>query len=136
MKRVLAIDFGEKRIGMALTDELQISLNPLPTVDRGDFHEKLEKLIESWEISDIVFGISHHADGVLTKVGKIVTDKIRTLEKKYSEIHFHTIDEAYSSQRARKLMIEIGSKRKHRETKGKIDQMSAIIILKDFLETI
>lgn len=134
MGRILSIDLGEKRTGFAWTDVLQISINPLPTQDSQNFDSYLTGLLKSSEVSDVVFGLPTHADGQLTKVGHIVERHIKNYSSKFTEITFHTIDEAFTSQRARQLMVHLGTKKKNREKKQNIDQMSAVLILKDFID--
>ena len=132
---MLAIDYGIKRTGMAITGALQISINPLPTIDTKIFAERIKSLIESEDISTIVFGLSAHSDGRLTDVGTKVSKLIDKYQKEYDEIEFTTIDEAYSSIEAMNLLIKMGVKKSVRRQKQKIDQMSAVIILKNYLNS-
>lgn len=134
MGRIIAIDYGAKRCGMAWTDPLQISINPLETIGPDHLEVKLESLISTGEVSDVVFGLPSHADGNLTKVG-VKVKKLKTrLQKQYPNQDWHFIDEAYSSQRAKHLMVSLGTRKKKRRQKESVDQMSAVIILKDFLD--
>jgi len=136
MGRVLAIDYGGRRCGMAWTDVLQISNNPLETVNTEIFEEVLEEVIESGEVSDVVFGLPAHADGNLTKIGERVLKIIDRFTKKYLNVQFHTIDESFTSQRAVQHMLDMGMKKKKRRQKESVDQMSAVLILRDFLNKI
>ena len=136
MGRVLAVDYGGRRCGMAWTDVLQISNNPLETVNTEIFEDVLEEVIETGEVSDVVFGLPSHADGNLTKIGDIVIKIIEGFRPKYPTIQFHTIDEAFTSQRAVQHMVAIGMKKKKRRQKESVDQMSAVLILRDFLNKI
>ena len=133
MGRVLSIDYGMKRTGMAWTDILQISINPLATVDTQDFDQTLTSLIANNEVSTEVFGLSVHGDGTLTYVGEKVEKLLATYKTKFPNIVFTTIDESFTSVRARDLMLDLGVKKSKRRIKEKVDQMSAVIILKDFL---
>ena len=135
MGRVLSIDYGMKRTGMALTDVLQISINPLPTVDTLVFEDTLMSLIADNTIETVVFGLSAHADGTLTYIGETVEKLLKKYRIKYPNVEFKTIDESYTSVQAKKLMLELGVKKSARRKKGKVDQMSAVIILKDFLNS-
>lgn len=136
MARILGIDYGKKRTGMAWTDELQISINPLPTKNTVEFESCLCELIDTGQISDIVFGLPSHSDGTLTKVGKEVLRLIKKYSDKYQSISFHTIDEGFTSKRARQMMLHLGTKKKSREEKKNIDKMSAVLILKDFIDNL
>lgn len=136
MSRILAIDFGEKRTGMAWTDVLRISINPLETIHTAQFDNHLLELLNAQNVGIVVFGLPRHKDGVLTKVGKTVLQKIEGLEKKFQHISFTTIDESFTSQRAKQMMVHLGTKKKKRRRKENVDQMSAELILKDFIDTI
>ncbi len=118
---------------MAWTDILQISINPLATVDTQDFDQTLTSLIANNEVSTVVFGLSVHGDGTLTYVGEKVEKLLATYKTKFPNIVFTTIDESFTSVRARDLMLDLGVKKSKRRIKEKVDQMSAVIILKDFL---
>ncbi len=135
MGRVLAIDYGLKRTGLALTGPLQISINPLPTVETKVFAERLKSLISLEDISTVVFGLSTHSDGNLTSVGIKVAKLIESFQSEYTEIEFTTIDESFSSVEAMNLLIEMGVKKSVRRKKEKIDQMSAVVILKKYLNS-
>lgn len=136
MGRVVAVDYGGRRCGMAWTDVLQISNNPLETVNTEIFEDVLVEVIETGEVSDVVFGLPSHADGNLTKIGDRVIKIIDGLRQKYPSLQFHTIDEAFTSQRAVQHMLAIGMKKKKRRQKESVDQMSAVLILRDFLNKI
>jgi len=136
MTRILAIDYGGKRCGLAWTDPLRISINPLDTVQTHEFESRLVGLIKSGELSDVVFGLSQHTDGNLTRTGIKVNKVIEDFRKRFPSIAFHTVDEAFTSQRASQLMVDLGTKKKKRRQKESVDQMSAVLILRDFLESI
>ena len=118
---------------MAWTDILQISINPLATVDTQEFDQTLTALIADNEVSTVVFGLSVHGDGTLTYVGEKVEKLLTKFQTKFPNIVFTTIDESFTSIRARDLMLDLGVKKSKRRVKEKVDQMSAVIILKDFL---
>ena len=118
---------------MAWTDILQISINPLATVDTQEFDQTLTALIADNEVSTVVFGLSVHGDGTLTYVGEKVEKLLTKFQTTFPNIVFTTIDESFTSIRARDLMLDLGVKKSKRRIKEKVDQMSAVIILKDFL---
>lgn len=134
MGRILSVDLGQKRTGFAWTDELQISINPLPTQMSIDFHKYFTSLLKTEQVSDVVFGLPTHVDGQLTDIGQKVIKHINAYSTKFEKITFHTIDEAFTSRRARQLMVHLGTKKKDREQKENIDKMSAVLILKDFID--
>ncbi len=136
MGRLLAIDYGGKRCGMAWTDPLQISINPLPTVTTEHFEETLEVILEREEVSDVVFGLPTHTDGTITSIGVRVQAIVGRFGSRFSNIKFHFIDESFTSRRAVAHMVKMGTKKKKRRQKESIDQMSAVLILRDFLNSI
>ena len=133
MGRVVAVDYGMKRCGLAWTDPLRISINPLKTVENAKFMKHLENLLAGGEIEAVVFGLSSHKDGTLTKTGQTVIKLVQNLKKKYPQVIFHTLDESFSSQLASELMIDLGIPKSKRRERGNIDRMSAVLILKEFL---
>ena len=118
---------------MAWTDSLRIAITPLPTVATHDFETELIKCIRTDEITEIVFGLPAHKDGNLTNVGIVVKKLVDDLSVKYDKIKFHLVDESFTSFRASRLLVQLGVKKKKRQEKGTLDQMSAVVILKEFL---
>ena len=133
LSRVLAIDYGYKRTGLAWTDPLRISLNPLPTIETKAFKEVLAEYLFDRGIDTVVFGLPTHKDGTITEVGSTVNKLIADLQKKYPDILFETVDESFTSVRARQLLFDLGVKKSKRRQKGTVDQMSAVLILKEYL---
>ncbi len=134
--RILAVDYGLKRTGLAWTDPLRIAITPLDTIPTENFDDRLKELIETNELGEIVFGLPTHKDGNLTQVGQKVVKLVKVLETNFVDIKFHLVDESYTSIRASRLLVDLGVKKKKRRKKGTVDQMSAVLILKDFLNTI
>lgn len=118
---------------MAWTDSFRIAITPLPTVPTHEFESELAKYINTEEIEEIVFGLPAHKDGNLTNVGIVVKKLVGQLSIKYEKIKFHMVDESFTSYRASRLLVQLGVKKKKRQEKGTLDQMSAVVILKEFL---
>lgn len=131
--RILSIDYGGKRTGLAMTDPLQISINPLPTCPTADFPDRLVEYLEGGEITEVVAGLPAHSDGTITPIGLKIQKLLTKMETKYPEIIFAMIDESFSSKDARQMLILSGVKKKKRQEKGTVDQMSAVLILRDYL---
>ncbi len=132
-KKVAAVDFGTKRIGVAYCDALHISINTLETLDYTHEHfiDKFLKLMQSLDIQIIVLGVPYW-----NKSNKQFSKKLNKFIQELSEKHdFYVFkqDESFSSKRASQIMIEIGKKRYTRRHKGQTDKISAAIILRDFL---
>ena len=130
----MAIDYGEKRVGMAWTDMLRIAITPLPTVETRDFETKIKDVLTDNEVGTIVFGYPLHMDGNLTKVALKVDKICAKLAKSHPDLELAKMDEAFSSKDARIHLINLGKKKTFREKKGNIDQASAVLILKEYLD--
>ena len=120
---------------MAWTDVLQISITPLPTCPTDEFESRLNKLLVTGEVGELVFGLPTHMDETVTAVGRKVIEIAKSIELKYSDIQVALIDEAFSSVDARQMLIQSGVKKKKRQEKGTVDQMSAVLILKDYINS-
>ena len=131
--RILGIDYGTKRIGLATTDPLQIIVTGLDTVANKDIFEFLKKYLEKEEVEFIVVGQPMHEDGNPSQIAHLVVGFIRKLQKKYPDIKVETHDERYTSYDAKQYILMMGTKQKKRRDKALVDQVSAILILQDYL---
>jgi putative holliday junction resolvase len=132
--RVLAIDFGEKRIGLALSDPLGFTAQGLDTLYREDDNSvfvHLDKLCREKEVSKCLVGLPLQMNGEVGSKAKEVLQWIEKLKGVLS-CEIQTIDERLSSREVERLMIHQGLSRKKRKTKS--DQLSAIILLQNYLE--
>lgn len=134
MPRILAIDLGSKRTGLAVTDPLQIVATPLETIPTQDLLNFLKKYTSSEEIEAIVLGLPRNLQGEATQMTKPVYDLKAKLESEFPTIPIHLMDERFTSKMAMQSMISMGSKKKdRREKSGNLDKISATIILQSFL---
>jgi len=131
--RILALDYGKKRTGIAVTDMLQISINPLPTIETKLLLDFLFEYLKNNEVDDLVMGYPTHADGKPTYLAQEIDNFANLLKSKFSDLKINFVDEAYTSIDARNIMIQMGVKKKERMKKENIDKGSAILILKSFL---
>jgi putative Holliday junction resolvase len=133
-KRILAIDYGLKRTGIAVCDELHISITPLKVLktDSTTFWDDLLAIIEKEKVSAIVVGIPKREDDKKTDVLTAIDEFIGKLQD-LTDIRIFTFDESYSTRRAVQTMISIGKKKKDRSRKGTSDLVAAAVILRDFL---
>jgi len=137
MARILAVDYGGKRTGLAWTDRLQISINPFDTILSDSFELYIKNFLEEHtDVATVVFGMPTHADGTATHIGKKVMDIVAKAKVKYPSVSWEVIDESYTSKDARRMMVHLGIKKKQREKKENIDRMSAVLILKSYLDSI
>lgn len=134
MKRILGIDFGERRIGLALSDPLGIISQPLMTFDTqkdGDIFKKIAELIEEKNIVEIVLGMPRNMDGSIGKKGKVVLEFSHKLSSKV-KIPIIFQDERLSSVESLKILKEAGAKlHKHKKA---VDRISAVLILQGYLD--
>ena len=135
-KRIIAVDFGLKRSGLAMSGPLLIAINPLETIHSSQLIDVLIGLTREYEIGTIVFGDSRHKDETLNKQGKELVGIVRKLKRTLPrEVIIDYEDESYTSMEARDLLMASGVKKSKRREKHSIDQMSAVIILKRYLES-
>lgn len=135
MGRILGIDYGGKRCGVAVTDPLQISVNPLQAVTTADLFDFILAYVADEEVDMIVIGRPTHADGSPTQlVPKIETFR-KKLKKSIPSIKIVFANEAYTSSDASKILA-ITNKKKTRKNKSKLDVLSAVLILQRYLHHI
>lgn len=132
--RILAVDYGKKRTGIAVTDTLQIIAHPLDTIDTKILNKFFENYLNQEEVEEIVFGHPKHADQTDADVFAEIKEFAENLEKKFPNIKFTFWDETYTSKIAVQEMVKAGFKKKDRRAKGNIDKIAATIILQDYLK--
>lgn len=135
MPRVIAIDLGTKRTGLAVTDPLQMLANPLETIETSTLLEYLKKYFEREEVEAIVLGYPRKLNGEETEMTPKVFAMKDKLEAAFPEKKIELIDERFTSKMAMQSMIAMGSKKKDRKEKsGNLDKVSAAIILQSYLD--
>ncbi|MCO6476925.1 MAG: Holliday junction resolvase RuvX [Phaeodactylibacter sp.] len=135
MPRILAIDYGTKRTGLAVTDPLQIIASGLDTVATQELEDYLQQYLEREEVETIVVGEPLYPDGKPAQIHHLVVGFVRKLKKLFPDIEVVTHDERYSSEEAKQVILQSGAKKKKRRDKGLVDKVSAVLILQDYLET-
>jgi putative Holliday junction resolvase len=135
MGKIVAIDFGLKRTGVAITDENQIIASGLKTVDSKDLMTFLKELINKDKIEAIVVGLPKRLNNEPTHITENVLLLKEALEKQFTTIQIHLLDERFTSKMAFQTMIDSGLSKKQRQNKGLIDEISATIILQSFMES-
>lgn len=134
MARILAIDYGNKRVGLAVTDPLKLIANPLETIHAKDIFDFLKSYTQQQEVEAFVVGMPKKLDNTPTDVTSAVIGFVRKLQKEIPHIPVHTVDERFTSKMAFQAMIAGGLKKKARQDKATVDKVSAAIILQSFLE--
>lgn len=134
MARILAIDYGTKRTGLAVTDPLQIIANGLDTVPTAELLEYLSAYFQKEEVEKIVLGEPLYPDGNPAQIHHLVIGFSRKLRKLYPEKEIVLHDERFTSEDAKRAILMSGAKRKKRQDKSLVDKISAVIILQDYME--
>lgn len=134
--RILSIDFGEKRTGLAVTDPLRIIANGLTTVDTPNLKVYLKDYFSREEVDTVVIGYPKTLRNELAKVVEKIDKFLAWLTAEYPEMKVVKVDERFTSKLAFQTMIESGIGKKARQNKALIDQISATIILQSYLESL
>ena len=135
-ERILAIDYGEKRIGIAITDPLKMFSIPLATLyNNSTLWPELKKIISSYNIVYVVIGYPYKEDGSKTDIIKSIEKFAEEFKKKF-KLSFEFIDERYSSAIAWEQIVKSVPSRKKRRDKALIDRNAAAVILEDYLKTL
>lgn len=133
--RILGVDVGSKRVGLARTDLLRVNANPIGTFTPDESIEQIRKQVElEGPVIAIVVGWPLTPQGDPTDATKLVKDYIQILKKKFRDIDIYKMDERYTSRQARKILVDSGVPKMKRREKGRVDQAAAALILQQFLE--
>jgi putative Holliday junction resolvase len=135
LSRILGIDFGQRRIGLALSDALGITAQGLPTLDTKktkDIFAQLKNIIKEKNVTQVVVGMPKNMNGTMGPKGMEVKEFIRELNRK-TKTDVVPWDERLSSVQSLKIMREMGTKQKHKEM---VDQISATLILQSYLDSL
>jgi putative holliday junction resolvase len=135
MARILSIDYGGKRCGIAATDPLQIIASALTTVDTKNILSFLDDYVKKEEVESFVVGEPFRADGSHSDIEVEIKKFIDKLKEICPEQSIHRIDESFSSAKAREALFQSGLKKKKRREKKLLDSTAATIILQEYLET-
>ena len=133
MARILAIDYGLKRTGIAVTDELQIIASGLTTVSTNNLIAFLRDYLIKEEVELFLIGEPKKLDNSPSESEALITPFIEKLEKEFSKIPIKRVDERFTSKMAFQTMIDSGLKKKQRKNKALIDEISATLILQSYL---
>jgi len=134
--KILAIDYGTKRTGFAISDESKIFAFGLSTQETKNNLTYLQQIVPKEKIDTIVIGIPKHLNNELAEIVPKIELFKRQINNKFPEIQIVDVDERFTSKMAFQSMIDNGMKKKDRQNKALVDEISATIILQSFLETI
>jgi putative Holliday junction resolvase len=134
MARIIALDVGAKRTGIAATDPLQMIASPLETVNTAELFVFLKKYTATEAVETIVVGMPTRLNNEDTHATPLVRKLINELKAQFPEVGIAEEDEQYTSKMALEAMIAAGSTKKQRRDKGNIDKVSAAIILQSYMQ--
>jgi putative Holliday junction resolvase len=136
MGRILAIDYGTKRTGLAVTDEMQIIASGLTTVNTKQLLEYLTTYISTEKVEKFVVGLPKQMDNTASESEVYIQKFLKELTKAIPQIPVDRVDERFTSKMAFQTMIDSGLKKKQRQNKALVDEISATLILQSYLSSL
>ena len=133
MSRIMAIDYGQKRVGLAVTDEAQIIATALDTIHVKDIFQYLKQYLEKENVSSFVVGEPKQLNNTPSESVRFVDPFVKKLRKEFPLINVERYDERFTSKMAFQSMIDMGMKKKDRRDKANIDKISAVILLQSYM---
>jgi putative Holliday junction resolvase len=133
MARILSIDYGGKRTGLAVTDPFQIIATGLTTVPSKELIPFLKNYFQQEQVEKIIIGDPRNWDDTATHATPLVEAFIKELFKHFPGIPVERVDERYTSKMAKQSMLESGLKKKDRRNKALVDEIAATIMLQEYL---
>lgn len=136
MARIVCIDYGIKRCGIAATDPFQIIVSAVDTIETAKLMDFLDNYLANESVEKLVVGLPVHKDGNFTGLKTNIDDIVQKFKTKFAHIPVDFADEQFSSVHAKKIILDIGIKKEKRKDKALIDKISAVIILQRYLKHI
>jgi len=131
--RILAIDYGLKRVGIAVSDPLKIIANGLPTIAANELMDFLSTYFLRESVEKVIIGMPKKMNNELSQTSQQIIPFINLFKKKFPSIPIEEVDERFTSIMAHQAMIDGGLKKMDRRDKGTVDMVSATIILQDYM---
>jgi len=135
MSRLLALDYGQKRVGIAVTDQEQLIASGLTTVHSKDIFDFLKAYLKNETVSGFIVGEALNLNGLPSQSSRYIEPFVKRLSKEFPNIEIARIDERFTSKIAFQSMIDAGLKKSARRNKSLVDQISATIILQSYLDS-
>ena len=133
MARIMAIDYGGKRTGIAVSDPLQIISTGLTTIDSKELISFLKKYLMAEQVEKIIIGMPKNWDESDTHGTPLVKKAIIEIKKAFPEMPLEEVDERFTSKMAKSAMLEMGLKKKDRRDKKLVDEIAATIMLQEYM---
>ena len=134
MGRILALDYGRKRTGIAVTDPMQLIANGLTTVPTHQLMTFLLEYVQKEKVEKIIIGLPKQMDNTLSESMQYIQPFVKNLQKRMPEMPLEYVDERFTSVLAQRTILQAGLKKKARQNKALVDEVSATIILQTYLE--
>ena len=135
MARILSIDYGKRRTGIAVTDPLQIIANGLATVSTSELLDFLKRYISNEEVERVIIGRPMQPNGLPSENLQRVEQFVAQWKKTVPDVPIEYVDERYTSVLAHQAMLDVGLRKKARQDKALVDEISATIILQSYMES-
>lgn len=133
MARILSIDYGIKRTGLAVTDDFQIIASGLTTIPSAELISFLKTYFSKENVEKVIIGEPKQMNGLPSESAEIIEKFIVQFQAEFPDMKMERIDERFTSKMAFQTMIDSGLKKKQRQNKGLIDEIAATILLQDYL---
>lgn len=135
MSKIVAIDYGTKRVGLAATDDLQLIASGLTTVHSAEVISFLKDYLSKNKVDTFVIGEPKNLDNSPSESAEAINNFVKHLSRTFPSIKIERVDERFTSKMAFQTMIDSGLKKKARRNKALVDEISAVIILQSFLSS-
>ncbi|MEO6669957.1 MAG: Holliday junction resolvase RuvX [Ferruginibacter sp.] len=136
MARILSIDYGGKRTGIAVTDPLQIIATGLTTIPSNELIPFLQKYLHEQQVELIIIGLPKNWDESDTHGTKLAEQAIAKIKKEFPAVPVKDVDERYTSKMARDAMLQMGMKKRDRRDKKLVDEIAATIMLQEYMQSL
>ena len=133
MGRILSIDYGQKRTGIAVTDDFQIIASGLTTIPSTELISFLKTYFSKENVETVIIGEPKQMNGLPSESSEIIEKFIQQFQNEFPTMKMERVDERFTSKMAFQTMIDSGLKKKQRQNKGLIDEIAATILLQDYL---
>lgn len=133
MGRILSIDYGKKRTGIAVTDPLKIIATGLTTIDTPKLVQFLKEYVSKEPVEEVIVGMPANIDDSDTHATPLVRHFIKAFQKHFPSIPISEVDERFTSKIATQAMLEMGLKKKQRQNKALVDEIAATMMLQEYL---
>jgi putative Holliday junction resolvase len=134
MSRIIAIDYGAKRTGIAVSDPMKIIAQGLTTIPSAELFQFLKKYFVTENVELILVGMPKNLDDSPTHATALIEKLVQQLQQEFPGKGIKTLDERFTSKMASRAMVEMGMKKKQRQDKKIIDEIAATILLQDYLQ--